>query len=51
LHRHPPTRAHVDTQYNIFGRTFEDVLLAPDSEVRWDDSRQNFDTSVVYVHK
>jgi hypothetical protein len=38
-------------QYNIFGRTFEEVLCAEDCEVTWDTSRQAFDASVVYIHK
>lgn len=38
-------------QYNVFGRTFKAVLEHPDSTTQWDDSREAFDTAVVYVNK
>jgi hypothetical protein len=38
-------------QYNIFGRTFRSVLEHPDCNIMWDDSREAFDSAVVYVHK
>jgi len=41
----------VCVQYNIFGRTFQAVLEAEDSEVQWDQTRKCFDTSVVYIHR
>lgn len=38
-------------QYNIFGRTFRSVLEHPDCNIMWDDSREAFDSAVVYVNK
>ncbi|WIA38046.1 hypothetical protein OEZ86_001416 [Tetradesmus obliquus] len=40
-----------EAQYNIFGRTFRSVLEHPDCNIMWDDSREAFDSAVVYVNK